>query len=392
MSDGLFAALISRGSARAMTVKAVGVAIVLVSLGVTLACSCQAFGVKALWFGSVVGLAIFFAGYFGAVNAWRGGLVAASLLLGGGAQLWLTQPLWFPALSFDLASPVGLAMLSLLAAQAVLAIWVLWSGGALQRVARFLRAFGLFRTLIFLALGAFFSVSVLGYLPRGFVTSYMLHMMVGGAVISINLLSVSALASLPASFGPIRAAHPSVPAAVAFLASAALAWFAFEGLPHVEDEVVFLFHAKLIAAGSFWAPAPPEAARAGLEYYLLNVDQGRWFGVQTPGWPATLSLAVLFGAPWLLNPLLAGMSVLLAHGVARELTNKRRADVVAWLMCTSPWFLGTAASLMPHGAGLFFYFAVMAAAADPPAAGCHFACCGGFRRTLPGVAVCHSPA
>ena len=37
-------------------------------------------------------------------------------------------------------------------------------------------------------------------------------------------------------------------------------------------------------------PAPPEAAWPGLDYYLIEIKDGRWFSATQPGWPAVLAL------------------------------------------------------------------------------------------------------
>ncbi|MEZ5867819.1 MAG: hypothetical protein R3D46_04865 [Defluviimonas denitrificans] len=44
----------------------------------------------------------------------------------------------------------------------------------------------------------------------------------------------------------------------------------------------------------------------GLDYYLIEVKDGRWFSATLPGWPAVLALGALLGLPWIVNPLLAG--------------------------------------------------------------------------------------
>ncbi len=331
-----------------LTLWAIGAGLIALPGAALLAGGAPPLPAMALWFVASAGIAAIVAGYFVSEGARAYALVLASLFLGGAGQLWLTQPLWFPALRFGLRGGSDGAMAALVAMQAALAVAVLWRRGAIRRAGALFSVFGPLRILLFLALSAGFSVSVMGYLPRGYLLSWGMHMVAGGALIGVNLLSVAALLSLPPPFTSHRAFHPVIPAFIAFTASAALAWFGFDRLPHVEDELVYLFQAQTLARGSFSAPAPPEALWPGLEYYLLEIRDGRWFATTPPGWPAVLSLGVRAGVPWLVNPMLAGLAVLFAHGVARRLASRSQADIVALLMATSPWFLGASASLMAH--------------------------------------------
>ena len=309
---------------------------------------------KTLWFCSVLGFALLSFGYFAALQAKVFGAIVFSLFVGGGAQLWLTQPLWFPAIGLKPTDSIEMLMFGLIAMQAMLAVWTIQKTGKFSGILRLIQEFGIIRLIVFFALSAAFSVSIMGYLPRGFITSYFLHLIAGGAMVGINLLTIAALLCQPQPFTKSRGFSPLIPALVVFIASASLGWFSFERLPHVEDELVYLFQAKTIATGSFYAPAPPEAARAGLEYYLLEIRDGRWFATTPPGWASILALGVIVGFPWLVNPLMAAISVLLAHSITTRVSGPRRADILVLLMCTSPWFLATSASLMPHITAVLF--------------------------------------
>ncbi len=86
----------------------------------------------------------------------------------------------------------------------------------------------------------------------------------------------------------------------------------------------------------------------GLDYYLLEIRDGRWFSTSVPGWPVALAPFVALGVPWLLNPILAAISVLLAYDIALRKVGRDQADLVALMMASSPWLLAAAASLMPH--------------------------------------------
>lgn len=133
-----------------------------------------------------------------------------------------------------------------------------------------------------------------------------------------------------------------------------------ERIPHVQDSVTYLFQAKTLARGSLSAPAPPSPE--AFEQEFLLVRDGRWFGKYPPGYPAVLAVGVLFGAPWLVNPLLATVTVPLLFVVARRLYPRTPALALlaAALPLASPFFLFMSGSHMAHPAELFWMALLMA--------------------------------
>ncbi|WP_420587379.1 hypothetical protein [Ruegeria sp.] len=302
------------------------------------------------WMGILTGVSLMvFVGF-----AMRGyGLfaaLAALFLLGSAARLWMTQPLWFPKL--DLSTDTAtLMMLGILGAQTVLTGYVLvtrWPAAAWQG----LRDFGYGRILILLVLVTVFTVSPTNYVAFGHYFPYLKQTLAGGLISTMQLATVMAM-FLVAGPSHVPRVPPLGLAIFAFVASALLAWFAFERVPHVEDEVAYLFQARTFAGGALTVPAPPVEAQPALEYYLLDIRGDRWLSVVAPGWPGILSLGVLIGMPWIVNPALTGASVWLAHGILRNTVGTTRADVVGLLMASSPWVLAIGASMMAHAAGLF---------------------------------------
>jgi hypothetical protein len=139
------------------------------------------------------------------------------------------------------------------------------------------------------------------------------------------------------------------------LASAALAALlnvaVYERWPHVPDEVVYLLHAKYLAAGRLWLEPPPVPAAFDVDLMLL--DGGKWYCPVPIGWPVVLALGTLLGAPWLVNPLLGGATVLVAYAFLRELLDRRGARIAVALLAASPWFVFLNMSFMPHAWTLF---------------------------------------
>ena len=149
--------------------------------------------------------------------------------------------------------------------------------------------------------------------------------------------------------------HKTALLLLTFLTFAVTSWIASDVLaqvPHVQDSLTYLFQAKTLAQGKLWAPAPllPEFFK---QEFLL-VQDGRWFGKYPPGYPAILAIGVLLKAPWLINPLLATLTVPLLYQVGRKMVTARIGLLAAGFMTLSPFFLFLSGSQMAHAAELFW--------------------------------------
>ena len=304
-----------------------------------------------IWIVLTLGIAVIFAVLLFVKGAGQAGVLGAALILGGAATLWLTDPLWFPAMKFDGLGKGDLAMLALIAGQGALALAALLRAGGLGGIRASLRRFGLLRILIFFALLGLFAVSVQGYWGR--TTAYILHLGVEGGIAVVAVLTCTAMVVLTPAHIRIPRITPFALASVTFLASLALGFYAFEGLPHVEDELAYVQQARGFASGVVSFSAPPEAAQAALEYYLLDIADGRWFSTTPPGWPLVLALGELTGLSLLINPLLAALSVLLFHAIVARGIDRDTSDMATLFFATSPWLLAMAGSLMTHSLSLF---------------------------------------
>ncbi|HTL06576.1 MAG TPA: hypothetical protein VL241_12575 [Gemmatimonadales bacterium] len=155
-------------------------------------------------------------------------------------------------------------------------------------------------------------------------------------------------ASEPAPGGPDRFAW-GLAAGVTAIALA-LAWLSYQRHPHIPDEVVYLYHARYFAAGRLAMPLPPVPEAFNVD--LMSYQATRWFSPVPPGWPAVLAVGAWLGAPWLINPLLGGVNLLLAYVLLRELYPRRTARVAVLLLAASPWALFMAMNFMSHTATL----------------------------------------
>ncbi len=139
--------------------------------------------------------------------------------------------------------------------------------------------------------------------------------------------------------------------------SAVFSWLVFDRLPHVPDEVAYLFHAKYFAAGRLYLPPPPDPD--ALSCGLIWVSGDKWYSAQFPGWPAVLAVGVRAGVPWLVNPVLGAMAILLAYTFVRRLYGDSVAEGTVLLLATSPWFLVMSATMMGHPVSLVFTLAAL---------------------------------
>ena len=300
------------------------------------------------WALSVLALALLVLGLSVRRGAGWFGLLGFVFITGGGAQIYMTEPLWFPALHLKPQNGREWLMVGVMAVEAAVALTALGRVGVGRLAAEAGSRLGWGRIAIFLGLSFAFCCPVLNYVWRGAALAWFAHVVVGAVLIVLHLSVLVAMSQVKSPISGLHRLSPIVPAGFTVLASLALGAFAFEHLPHVEDEVAYLFQARTFAGGALSVPAPPDAALPGLEYYLLEVRNGRWFSTSVPGWPLALAPFVALGVPWLLNPILAGVSVLLAYDIALRKVGRDQADLVALMMASSPWLLAAAASLMPH--------------------------------------------
>jgi len=125
----------------------------------------------------------------------------------------------------------------------------------------------------------------------------------------------------------------------------------FERVPHVNDEVAYLFQARLFQSGRLYAPSP--CAREFFDFPHI-INNGKWYSIYPPGYPLLLVPGLLLRAPWLVNPVLAALTVFLLFLLGREIYGREVGLLAALLAAVSPWFLLMSSTLMSHSSSLFF--------------------------------------
>ena len=159
-----------------------------------------------------------------------------------------------------------------------------------------------------------------------------------------------------------------------------LSWKTFHFEPITIDELSVQLQAGLLAHGRLYATA--ESHPEFFSTMQTLATHGRWFTHFPIGASAILAPGMAVGAPWLVNPVLAGVAVCLVYVFARRVGSEPLARGVAMLFALSPFVLFMAATQLDHVGALVFIWLGMAtlpgwcAATDGPSASRHAAAIG----------------
>ena len=141
--------------------------------------------------------------------------------------------------------------------------------------------------------------------------------------------------------------------ALAFWLSLLVSDRVFEGLPHLEDEVAYLFQARVFAAGAWVIPSPPVRQAFTQPFIVDHAGSGemRRFSKYPPGWSLLLGggLAMGYGA-WV-NAAFAAAAVALVYRLG-HVFSPHVGLIAALLLAFSPAALLLNGSLMAHSAAL----------------------------------------
>ena len=146
---------------------------------------------------------------------------------------------------------------------------------------------------------------------------------------------------------------------LAFTAITILSDQIFEHVPHSEDEVAYIFQAKVFAQNRLSVPTP-ENKRAFWTPFVIDY-QGQRFGKYPPGWPLLLSGGIRLHIPWLVNTLLGTLTLAMIAWLGRCCYHRQVGLGAATLGLVTPGFLFLSASLLSHPASLFWTTAALIA-------------------------------
>jgi len=137
---------------------------------------------------------------------------------------------------------------------------------------------------------------------------------------------------------------------LAVLASAFITERVYERIPHLEDELAYVWQARTVASGHLTLPTPPNPD-SFLVPFVVDFD-GQRFSKYPLGWPVVLGLGIILGLRDWVNPLLAGLGVWLTYRLGTKVFGRTVGLIAAGLTVTSPFMLLNSGSLLSHPWGL----------------------------------------
>ncbi len=133
---------------------------------------------------------------------------------------------------------------------------------------------------------------------------------------------------------------------IAVIAAYLVAGRVFNFMPHIEDEMAYVWQAQVITTGKVMLPSPPDP-KSILVPFVVDYHGNR-FGKYPLGWPIMLAFGLLLHARDWINPILGGLAVWLTYLLGKKVFDERVGLLAALLTVTSPFFLMNSGSLLSH--------------------------------------------
>lgn len=197
---------------------------------------------------------------------------------------------------------------------------------------------------------------------------WMVILVVGGllTVAALTFVSVRVPEQVRRWIAPLSPGWAAAGLAYASLAvTLYLAFSVLDGIPHVPDEVAFVFQSKVLASGQLAADPPP--VEAAFEFFptpFVQTFDGRYAAVYPFGHPMLLAIGEVFGAPWLIPPVVGALTIGLLYLLGRRWFGAWTGLTAAGLLATSPFFLMQSSSMMSHSTAALYFVASLLAVAN----------------------------
>lgn len=137
--------------------------------------------------------------------------------------------------------------------------------------------------------------------------------------------------------------------------TAGLHYAYYEAIPHLPDEVSYLFQAHLLTQLRVTGDLPPVSeAFQFYDPHFLYVRDDQWASFYPFGHPLVLAIGYVFGVVNLVPSIVGAACVVLLYGVGRRLYDGNTAILAALLLVVSPFFLMQASSFMSHNTGVLY--------------------------------------
>jgi hypothetical protein len=127
--------------------------------------------------------------------------------------------------------------------------------------------------------------------------------------------------------------------------ASAFTLYSFDARPTTADEIAQLWHARMLAAGKLALPPDPNP-----EFFAIDniIDRPYWMSQFPIGGPAALSIGLLLGVVWLLNPILTALTALNVYRLAQRAYGEAQARAAAAVFALSPMVLIMGGTYMNH--------------------------------------------
>jgi len=190
------------------------------------------------------------------------------------------------------------------------------------------------------------------------------------AIILGAALAATGVRSLPDRMFVARLARdPRAFIACITAALIACALLVYRGHPLSMDEYAPVFQARIFARGALVAHVPPELVQRlipPIRWFIEASPDGRLISSYWPGFALLLTPFAWLRAPWLLNPLIGGATLLVIWRIARGLwPDTAAAGWAVLLTAASPAFVVNAISLYSMPAHLLASLCFAALLLDP---------------------------
>ncbi|HLF79502.1 MAG TPA: glycosyltransferase family 39 protein, partial [Dehalococcoidia bacterium] len=126
-------------------------------------------------------------------------------------------------------------------------------------------------------------------------------------------------------------------------------------IPHLPDEVAYLFQAKLLASGRVMGEIPP--VKEAFYFYaptFLYERGDQWAAFYPFGHPLALAAGTLLGAVKLVPPLVGAGCIICLYAIGRRFYDVRTGLLAAVLLATSPFFLMQSSNFMSHNTAALY--------------------------------------
>jgi hypothetical protein len=127
--------------------------------------------------------------------------------------------------------------------------------------------------------------------------------------------------------------------------------FVFQDFPYSGDEWSYFLQAEIFSRGRLHVDSPPHPRFFDV---WAMVNNGKFYAWAPPGWPLLLLPGILLGVPWLVNPVLSALTLLVVYRIGVLVYDKPTSVLALCFMLFSPFFVLHSASYFAHPSSLLF--------------------------------------